>query len=123
MDVSLFLLFILESFVTPPPPSPIRTPEYNKCDLVEKLCMSKARLIIPILHAGPHALVAGGRHALDGQLPEAARHHGDGFELAACAGAGAAGVLSVHPLVRAAAHRAVVRAHKRHLHPDPGHAV
>lgn len=95
----------------------------TKGDLVIKSSLSKARLVLPILHAGPHALVAGGWHALDRELPKTACHHGNSSELATRAGVWAAGVLPVQTLVCAAAHRAVIRAHERHLHPDPGRAV
>lgn len=78
---------------------------------------SSGHVLLPILHAGSDALLAGRGCALDGQLSEAARHHGDGTELAARAAAGAVGVLlTAEPVVRASAHGPVVRAHERHLH-------
>lgn len=80
--------------------------------------MTCAVSLLPILHAGPYALLAGRGHALHGQLAEAASHHGHGAELAArAAAAGAAGVLlAVEAVVGAPAHGPVVRAHERHLH-------
>lgn len=70
--------------------------------------------LLPILHARPQALVTGGRHVLDGQLTQAACHHGHRPELAL--GGGAVGILPIEPVLRAAAHGPVVRAHERHLH-------
>lgn len=82
---------------------------------------SSIHVLLPIFHAGSHALLAGRRRTLDGQLPEAACHHGDGTELAARAAAGAVGVLlAAEPVVRAPAHGPVVRAHERHLHAGGG---
>lgn len=73
---------------------------------------------LPILHARLHALLAGGRHTLHGELPQTASHHGHGSELAAGACVGAVGILSVQPVLGVATHPpAVVRAHQRHLHP------
>lgn len=67
---------------------------------------------LPILHASLHALLAGGRHALDRELSKTASHHGHSSELAAGACVGAVGVLTVEPVLRVAAHPpTVVRAH------------
>lgn len=88
-----------------------------QCYLAAEHLWSSSHVLLPILHAGSHALLAGRRCTLDGQLPEATCHHGDGAELATRAAAGAVGVLlAAESVIRASAHGPVVRAHERHLH-------
>lgn len=80
----------------------------------------RSALFLPVFH--PRLLdagVAGGRGVLHRELPQAAGHHGHGAELAAGAEAGAAGILSVQPVLGAPALDAVLGAHKGDLHAAP----
>lgn len=69
--------------------------------------------LLPILHASAYALVAG-RGNVDGQLSQAAGHHGHSAELVLGAQTGAVGVTLVQTFLRGACHATatvVVRAH------------
>lgn len=70
--------------------------------------------VLPILHAGAYALVAGRGLALDSDLSKATGHHGHSPELAAGACVGAVGILAVvEPFLCTAAHPStiVIRTH------------